>query len=65
MIPDFVANARGALDHQSRTLTGIKSFTPPAQGWYLNIHLGTAANILTKAGNPTLHFRPLLCGDIH
>jgi hypothetical protein len=65
MIPDYVANGRGMVNHESRTLTGISSFTPPAQGWYFNLHLGTAKNILTKAGNPTLHFRPLLCGDIH
>ena len=36
----------------------------PAHGWYLNIHQGSSATILSN-GQPTIFFRPLLCADIH
>jgi hypothetical protein len=36
----------------------------PAHGWYLNIHQGSSATILSN-GQPTIFFRPLLCANIH
>jgi hypothetical protein len=36
----------------------------PAHGWYLNIHQGNSATILSN-GQPTIFFRPLLCANIH
>jgi len=64
MISDLYANDAGQMVNETRVLTGITSFTAPPQGWYVNIHLGTSANILTAQGTPTVHFRPMLCGDI-
>lgn len=59
---DFKANARGQIVKQTREVTHVT--TPlPATGWYLNLHQGTSGDILAN-GNPTINFRPLLCGDI-
>jgi hypothetical protein len=60
MLPDLVADASGDI-HATRTVTGVT--TPPATGWYLNIHLGDSNEILS-GGNPTLAFQPLLCANI-
>src|SRR5580693_5896132 len=62
MLMDFTANADGRIDHETRTVTDVT--TPlPASGWYLNLHQGNSNNILSN-GNPTINFRPLLCGNI-
>jgi Cu/Zn superoxide dismutase len=62
MLMDFTANADGRIVRETRTVTGVT--TPlPASGWYLNLHQGNSNNILSN-GNPTINFRPLLCGDI-
>jgi len=62
MLMDFTANADGRIAHETRTVTNVT--TPlPASGWYLNLHQGNSNNILAN-GNPTINFRPLLCGDI-
>ena len=63
MLMDFIADAQGRIVDQTRTVTNVT--TPlPDSGWYLNLHQGNANNILDAAGNPTINFRPLLCGDI-
>jgi Cu/Zn superoxide dismutase len=62
MLMDFTANAEGRIAHETRTVTNVT--TPlPASGWYLNLHQGDSNNILAN-GNPTINFRPLLCGNI-
>jgi Cu/Zn superoxide dismutase len=62
MLMDFTANGDGRIDHETRTVTNVT--TPlPASGWYLNLHQGNSNNILAN-GNPTINFRPLLCGNI-
>ena len=48
--------------NETRTVTDVTS-PMPATGWYLNLHQGDMNNILSN-GNPTINFRPLLCGDI-
>ncbi len=62
MLMDFMANARGQVNGQVRTVTGV-TVPVPAAGWYLNLHQGTSANILAN-GQPTVNFRPLLCAGI-
>jgi Cu/Zn superoxide dismutase len=63
MLMDFTANADGRIDHETRTVTNVT--TPlPASGWYLNLHQGNGNNIVDANGNPTINFRPLLCGNI-
>ena len=63
MLMDFVANDHGRIVDETRTATHVT--TPlPASGWYLNLHQGNGNNILDAAGNPTINFRPLLCGNI-
>jgi Cu/Zn superoxide dismutase len=62
MLMDFTANDEGQIVHETRTVTDA---TPlPASGWYLNLHQGNGNNILDAAGNPTINFRPLICGNI-
>jgi Cu/Zn superoxide dismutase len=63
MLTDFVANARGKIVNETRTVPGVKTPIPPS-GWYLNLHQGDHSNILTSSGMPTIFFRPLLCSDI-
>jgi Cu/Zn superoxide dismutase len=62
MLMDFTANADGRIAHETRTVTNVTT-PPPASGWYLNLHQGNSNNILFN-GNPTINFRPLLCGNI-
>ena len=62
MLMDFVANGRGQVVHQVRTVTGVTS-PIPANSWYLNLHQGNSNNILAN-GQPTVNFRPLLCSNI-
>lgn len=62
MLMDYVADARGRVVNQTRTVTGVTSM--PAHGtWYLNVHLGDSNSILTGAGQPAPSFRPLLCAN--
>ena len=62
MLMDFTASANGQISNETRTVMNVT--TPlPASGWYLNLHQGNSNNILSN-GNPTINFRPLLCGDI-
>jgi hypothetical protein len=62
MLADFIANANGQIVHETRTVTDVTS-PLPATGWYLNLHQGDMNNIVSN-GNPTINFRPLLCGNI-
>jgi Cu/Zn superoxide dismutase len=63
MLADLVASSHGKVVDAVRVFTNVT--TPvPAHGWYLNIHQGNSANIISK-GNPTIYFRPLLCANIH
>jgi Cu/Zn superoxide dismutase len=63
MLTDFIANAHGRIVNETRTVANV-TIPLPASGWYLNLHQGNGNNILTPAGNPTINFRPLLCGNI-
>jgi Cu/Zn superoxide dismutase len=63
MLMDFTADANGNIKNQTQTVSGTT--TPlPATGWYLNLHQGNSQNILSN-GQPTIHFRPLLCANIN
>jgi Cu/Zn superoxide dismutase len=63
MLMDFTANAAGQIANQTRTVTGVTTPLPANGSWYLNLHQGDSNNILAN-GNPTINFRPLLCGEI-
>jgi hypothetical protein len=60
MLPDLTANAGGMID---ATTTVPVTGPPPHGGWYINIHQSNSGMIL-RAGQPTLNFRPLLCGGV-
>jgi hypothetical protein len=62
MLPDFIADSRGDIDHQTRVVTGVPSVPGPGN-WYLNLHMGGMNQILA-GGAPTLSFRPLLCTNV-
>jgi len=62
MLPDFIADRWGDIDHQTRVVTGVPSGPGPGN-WYLNLHLGGMNQILAN-GAPTLSFRPLLCTNV-
>jgi hypothetical protein len=62
MLPDLVANRHGEIKHAVRVFRHITS-PIPASGWYLNIHQGNSADILSN-GQPTIFFRPLICANI-
>lgn len=60
MLPDLKADAHGRI-----SATDTVPVTQQPQGpLYINIHEGDMNTILDAAGNPTLAFRPLLCGDV-
>jgi Cu/Zn superoxide dismutase len=61
-LPDLQADASGHATLTS-TVNNVKS-APPASGWYLNLHFGPMSQILDAAGQPTMLFAPILCGDI-
>ena len=61
--PDFVAYSHGSIHHQARVVTGVTSVMLNG-GWYFNLHQGNSYDILTKGGQPTIFFRPLLCANI-
>ncbi|HTU74156.1 MAG TPA: CHRD domain-containing protein [Trebonia sp.] len=60
---DFIASSRGVISNQTRTVTGVKS-VKLSGGWYLNLHQGNSGDILNRAGQPTINFRPLECAGI-
>jgi hypothetical protein len=62
MLPDFIADSQGDIDHQTRVVTGVPSVPGPGN-WYLNLHMGGMNQILA-GGAPTLSFRPLLCTNV-
>jgi hypothetical protein len=62
MLMDLMANSQGKIVNQTRTITGVTTPIPPT-GWYLNLHQGDSNQILS-GGQPTILFRPLLCGNI-
>jgi hypothetical protein len=58
---DFQADSDGAINGQTRTVTGVASM--PASGdWYLEIHQGGTGSI-TMNGAPAFGFRPMLCAN--
>ncbi|SOD74997.1 copper/zinc superoxide dismutase (SODC) [Jatrophihabitans sp. GAS493] len=61
MLADLTADQNGNIVDQTRTITGVTS--PPATGWYLNLHQGDSNSILVN-GQPALSFRPLLCTNL-
>lgn len=62
MLKDLVANRHGRIVHAVRVFTEVKDPIPPT-GWYLNIHQGNSADILSN-GHPTIYFRPLICANV-
>jgi hypothetical protein len=62
MLRDLIANRRGQIVRAVRVFRHISS-PIPATGWYLNIHQGNSGDIL-RNGQPTIYFRPLICGNI-
>jgi hypothetical protein len=60
-LPDLKADAsgKGTLN----TTVGNLTQAPPASGWYVNVHMGPMAQILSD-GNPTLLFAPILCANV-
>jgi len=58
---DLVASPTGTAE----TTTVIQNVdqTPPASGWYFNVHLGSSSQI-QQNGQPTLYFAPIICGNI-
>jgi hypothetical protein len=62
MMMDLVASSEGNIVGETRVITGVTA-PVPASGWYLNIHQGDSNTILQN-GQPTIDFRPLLCGNI-
>ncbi len=63
MFTDFTADSHGNIHNQARVVTGVTSVMLNG-GWYFNLHQGNSNNILTKGGQPTIFFRPLLCANI-
>jgi Cu/Zn superoxide dismutase len=63
MLRDLVAGPGGRVVRAVRTFRHVLA-PIPAHGWYLNIHQGSSATILSN-GQPTIFFRPLLCANIH
>lgn len=63
MLRDLVAGPGGRVVRAVRVFRHVLA-PIPAHGWYLNIHQGSSATILSN-GQPTIFFRPLLCANIH
>ena len=63
MLGDFIADSHGNIHNQTRVITGVTSVMLNG-GWYLNLHQGNSNDILSKEGQPTIFFRPLLCANI-
>ena len=62
MLTDLRADSRGEVVHQTQTLDDVAAMPAPGTA-YLNVHLGDMNSIVAD-GQPTLAFRPLLCGNI-
>ncbi len=60
---DFIADSHGNIHNQTRVVTGVTTVMLN-DGWYLNLHRGNSNDILSKGGQPTIFFRPLLCANI-
>ncbi len=60
---DFIADSHGNIHNQTRVVTGVTTVMLN-DGWYLNLHQGNSNDILSKGGQPTIFFRPLLCANI-
>jgi hypothetical protein len=58
---DLVALASGAA-YQTTVIQNVDQ-APPPSGWYLNVHLGSSAQVLQN-GQPTLYFQPIICGNV-
>ena len=63
MLSDFIADSHGNIHNQTRVITGVTSVMLNG-GWYFNLHQGNSNDILSKEGQPTIFFRPLLCANI-
>ena len=59
---DFIANSHGVIAHETRTVRGVTAVK--FSGWYFNLHQGNSDNIVNKAGQPTIYFRPLECANL-
>jgi hypothetical protein len=58
---DLIALASGAA-YQITVIQNVDQ-APPPSGWYLNVHLGSSAEVL-QDGQPTPYFQPIICGNI-
>ena len=63
MFIDFIADSHGNIHNQIRVVTGVTSVMLNG-GWYFNLHQGNSNDILSKGGQPTIFFRPLLCANV-
>lgn len=63
MFIDFIADSHGNVHNQTRVVAGVTSVMLNG-GWYFNLHQGNSNDILSKGGQPTIFFRPLLCANI-
>lgn len=60
-LPDLQADGHGSA-HLSTTINNVTQ-APPATGWFVNVHMGPAAQIELN-NQPTLLFAPILCANI-
>jgi hypothetical protein len=58
---DLVASANGTA-YQTTVIQNVDQ-APPSPGWYLNIQLGSSAQVLQN-GQPTSYVAPIICGNI-
>ncbi len=58
---DLVVLASGAA-YQTTVIQDVDQ-APPPSGWYLNVQLGSSAQVL-QDGQPTLYAQPIICGNI-
>ena len=63
MFIDFIADRHGNIHNQTRVVTAVTSVMLNG-GWYFNLHQGNSNDILSKGGQPTIFFRPLLCANV-
>lgn len=60
-LDDLVASANGTT-YQTTVIQNVDQ-APPASGWYLNVQLGSSAQVL-QDGQPTPYSAPIICGNI-
>jgi hypothetical protein len=58
---DLAAGGQGSVN-QTEVIIGVRA-PVPASGWYLMIHQGSSAAIVS-GGQPAISFRPELCADL-